>query len=105
MFRVKASRDWFRHEPAVDASLDIAPQFTGIPSTITPAGEPFVATVTATNQAPIPVLNASASLKAPAGWKVEQLSPERKHVLHHRTVGEGQVAGHATGGSRRGRTR
>ncbi len=81
MFTVKASRDWFRHEPAVDASLDIAPQFTGIPSTIVPAGEPFVAAVTATNQAPIPVLNASASFKAPAGWKVEQLSSERKHVL------------------------
>ncbi len=81
IFRVKASQDWYRYEPAIDTSLDISQQFAGIPSTITPAGEPFVATVTATNQAPIPLLNASTTFKAPVGWKVEKLSSERAPVL------------------------
>ncbi|RAS71402.1 alpha-galactosidase [Lentzea atacamensis] len=81
IFRVKASQDWYQHEPAIDTSLDIAQQYAGIPSTITPAGEPFVATVTATNQAPIPVLDASTTFRAPAGWKVEKLSSERAPVL------------------------
>ena len=81
IFRVKASQDWYRHEPAIDTSLDVEATVPGIPSTITPAGEPFVASVTATNQAPIPLLNASTSLVAPAGWKVEKLSSERAAVL------------------------
>ena len=81
IFRVKASQDWYRHEPAIDTSLDIAQRYEGIPGTITPAGEPFVATVTATNQAPIPVLNASTTFTVPAGWQVEQLSSERAPVL------------------------
>ncbi|WP_439659964.1 NPCBM/NEW2 domain-containing protein [Lentzea sp. HUAS TT2] len=81
IFRVKASQDWYRHEPAIDTSLDVAATVPGIPGTITPAGEPFVATVTATNQAPVPLLNASPSFAAPAGWKVEKLSAERAPVL------------------------
>ncbi|WP_328593174.1 NPCBM/NEW2 domain-containing protein [Lentzea tibetensis] len=81
MFRIKASQDWFRHEPSIDAAIDVAAPHQGIPGTIVPAGEPFTTTVTATNQAPIPVLDASVALKAPQGWKVERIKSERKHVL------------------------
>ncbi|MFD4674276.1 NPCBM/NEW2 domain-containing protein [Lentzea sp. NPDC058450] len=81
VFRVKASQDWYRHAPAVDTSVDVEASVPGVPGTITPAGEPFVATVTATNQAPIPLLNASTSFSAPAGWQVERLSSDRAPVL------------------------
>ncbi|GLZ33631.1 alpha-galactosidase [Lentzea sp. NBRC 105346] len=81
MFRIKASRDWFRHEPSIDAAVDVRTSFQGIPSTIVPAGEAFTVDVKATNQAPIPVLDASVSLSPPPGWKVERVQAGREHVL------------------------
>jgi alpha-galactosidase len=81
MLRIKAdSRDWLRRPAAVSFGLDL-PGMTGIPGSITPAGTPFTARATATNNGRLPVIGARLSLEAPKGWTATPLGPARTPVL------------------------
>ncbi|RZQ62903.1 alpha-galactosidase [Amycolatopsis suaedae] len=88
IFRVKADAlGWPLREPLVSAGLELTAPAPGVPGNLTPAGMPFDATVSVTNHAVVPVLRPRATLTAPAGWRVEQVSGPALPV-----VGTGQSA-------------
>nr|CTQ96402.1 Alpha-galactosidase precursor (EC 3.2.1.22) [Kibdelosporangium sp. MJ126-NF4] len=81
VYRV-SNGNWWSAQPLVSAGLDLGQAIPGIPGRITPAGETFEATVTATNHAVLPVINPRLRLAAPPGWRVEVVSRQEKWVLH-----------------------
>ena len=87
MFRVTTRGPWYLREPLVSAGLELKSPAPGVPGGITPAGKPFEATVSATNESRVPVFEPQVTLAAPDGWQVERLSVPRKPVL-----GTGDVA-------------
>jgi alpha-galactosidase len=52
-----------------------------VPGEITPAGKPFEVTVSATDEARVPVFDPRVTLTAPAGWRAEQVARPRTFVL------------------------
>jgi alpha-galactosidase len=82
MYRVDVNdHTWWRHAPATEFALDIPAPFAGVPGTVTPAGRPFTANVTAVNRGRLPVLNGKVRLQAAPGWRVEPLGPTGKPLL------------------------
>ena len=81
MFRVSRGGPWYRNAPLVSAGLELESPVAGVPGEITPAGKPFEVTVSATNQARVPVFDPRVTLTAPAGWRAEQLARPRQPVL------------------------
>ncbi|QFU93794.1 NPCBM/NEW2 domain-containing protein [Amycolatopsis sp. YIM 10] len=82
IYRIEVgAHDWARYEPLVSTGLEIAAHAPGVPGTITPAGQPFEVTVSATNHARVPVAGVRAELRAPDGWPVEQLAKPGKWLV------------------------
>jgi alpha-galactosidase len=82
MYRVKADgRGWVGKPSAVAFGLDLSSGKTGIPGSITPAGEPFTARATVTDNGRLPIPGARLSLDAPPGWRAEPLGRTRTPLL------------------------
>ncbi len=81
VYRVHAGGSWWRNAPLVSTGIELAPPVPGVPGEITPAGQPFEVTVSATDEARVPVFDPRVTLTAPAGWHVEQVTRPRAVVL------------------------
>ncbi|WP_410668640.1 NPCBM/NEW2 domain-containing protein [Amycolatopsis sp. cmx-4-68] len=81
VYRVHAGGAWLLDAPLVSTGIELAAPVPGVPGEITPAGKPFEVTVSATDEARVPVFDPRVTLTAPAGWRVEQLSRPRTFVL------------------------
>ncbi|WP_155549009.1 NPCBM/NEW2 domain-containing protein [Amycolatopsis camponoti] len=81
VYRVHAGGSWLRNEPLVRTGVELAAPVPGVPGEITPAGRPFEVTVSATDEARVPVFDPRVTLSAPAGWRVEQVARPRAFVL------------------------
>ncbi|MEU5257834.1 NPCBM/NEW2 domain-containing protein [Amycolatopsis sp. NPDC021455] len=81
VYRVHAGGAWWRNAPLVSTGIELAAPVPGVPGEITPAGKPFEVTVSATDEARVPVFDPRVTLTAPGGWRVEQLARPRKLVL------------------------
>jgi alpha-galactosidase len=82
MYRVRADgRDWVRQPPSAAFGLDLPSGKTGIPGSITPAGKPFAARATATNNGRLPIIDARLRLDTPQGWTAEPLGRTRTPLL------------------------
>jgi alpha-galactosidase len=81
LYRVHAGGAWPRNAPMVSTGLELAAPVPGVPGEITPAGKPFEVTVSATDEARVPVFDPRVTLTAPAGWRVEQPARPRTFVL------------------------
>ncbi|MDX3195506.1 NPCBM/NEW2 domain-containing protein [Streptomyces sp. MN03-5084-2B] len=81
VYRVHAGGSWWRHAPLVSTGVEVVPSVPGVPGEITPAGRPFEVTVSATDEARVPVFDPRVTLTAPAGWRVEQVARPRAVVL------------------------
>ncbi len=81
VYRVHAGGAWWRNAPLVSTGIELAAPVPGVPGEITPAGKPFEVTVSATDEARVPVFDPRVTLTAPDGWRVEQLARPRKFVL------------------------
>lgn len=80
VYRV-STKNWLHAQPLVSAGLTLGESTPGIPAKITPVGQAFEATVTATNHAVVPVINPRVRLTVPSGWRVEGVSRQQKWVL------------------------
>ena len=87
VYRVHAGGAWLKDAPLVSTGVELAAPVPGVPGEITPAGKPFEVTVSATDEARVPVFDPRVTLTAPAGWRVEQVARPRAFVL-----GTGDVA-------------
>ncbi len=81
VYRVHAGGSWWRNPPLVSTGIELASPVPGVPGEITPAGQPFEVTVSATDEARVPVFDPRVTLTAPAGWRVEQVARPRAFVL------------------------
>ncbi|WP_086839705.1 NPCBM/NEW2 domain-containing protein [Amycolatopsis kentuckyensis] len=81
VYRVHAGGSWWRNAPLVSTGVEVAAPIPGVPGEITPAGKPFEVTVSATDEARVPVFDPRVTLTAPAGWRVEQVARPRAVVL------------------------
>jgi alpha-galactosidase len=81
MYRVEADGRWWRASPLSEFALSIPSAFAGVPGTVTPAGRPFTADVTAVNRGRTPMLNSRVRVEAPRGWRVEPLGTTGEPVL------------------------
>ncbi|MEU4249528.1 NPCBM/NEW2 domain-containing protein [Amycolatopsis sp. NPDC026612] len=81
VYRVHAGGSWWRNAPLVSTGIELASPVPGVPGEITPAGQPFEVTVSATDEARVPVFDPRVTLTAPAGWHVEQVARPRAVVL------------------------
>jgi len=82
MYRVATDpHGWWRNPPAAEFALDLPTTFAGVPGTVTPAGRPFTATVTAVNRGRMPMLNGKVRIEAAPGWRVDPLGPTGKPLL------------------------
>ncbi|MGV9365879.1 NPCBM/NEW2 domain-containing protein [Amycolatopsis sp. NPDC003731] len=81
VYRVHAGGSWWRNAPLVSTGIELAAPVPGVPGEITPAGQPFEVTVSATDEARVPVFDPRVTLTAPAGWRVEQVARPRAVVL------------------------
>ncbi|MGW4524318.1 NPCBM/NEW2 domain-containing protein [Amycolatopsis sp. NPDC004378] len=81
VYRVHAGGAWLGDAPMVSTGVELAAPVPGVPGEITPAGKPFEVTVSATDEARVPVFDPRVTLTAPAGWRVEQLARPRAFVL------------------------
>ncbi|MEV6829835.1 NPCBM/NEW2 domain-containing protein [Amycolatopsis sp. NPDC051102] len=81
VYRVHAGGSWWRNAPLVSTGVEVVTSVPGVPGEITPAGKPFEVTVSATDEARVPVFDPRVTLTAPAGWRVEQVARPRKVVL------------------------
>jgi alpha-galactosidase len=89
VYRVHAGGSWWRNAPLVSTGIELASPVPGVPGEITPAGQPFEVTVSATDEARVPVFDPRVTLTAPAGTEGTTA------VLHggvtYRALGFGQV--------------
>ncbi|WIX87640.1 NPCBM/NEW2 domain-containing protein [Amycolatopsis sp. DG1A-15b] len=81
VYRVHAGGSWWRNAPLVSTGIELASPVPGVPGEITPAGQPFEVTVSATDEARVPVFDPRVTLTAPGGWHVEQVARPRAVVL------------------------
>ncbi|MGW5748785.1 NPCBM/NEW2 domain-containing protein [Amycolatopsis sp. NPDC003861] len=81
VYRVHAGGAWWRNAPLVSTGIELAAPAPGVPGELTPAGQPFEVTVSATDEARVPVFDPRVTLTAPAGWRVEQVARPRAVVL------------------------
>ncbi|MGW3999278.1 NPCBM/NEW2 domain-containing protein [Amycolatopsis sp. NPDC004772] len=81
VYRVHAGGAWWRNAPLVSTGIELAAPVPGVPGELTPAGQPFEVTVSATDEARVPVFDPRVTLTAPAGWRVEQVARPRAVVL------------------------
>jgi alpha-galactosidase len=82
LYRVKAAGDdWWREPPASDFGVNLPSVGTGVPGSVVPAGEPFIANLSVVNQGRLPMFDARFSFTPPPGWTVERLDPAGRRVL------------------------
>jgi alpha-galactosidase len=82
LYRVQVrSGDWWRQPPAAGFGVTLPSVGTGVPGSAVPAGQPFVAKVSVTNQGRLPMFDARFRFSAPAGWTVEPQNPSSRRVL------------------------
>ena len=82
LYRVQVQRDdWWRQPPAAGFGMTLPSVGTGVPGSVVPAGQPFVAKVSVANQGRLPMFDARFRFSAPAGWTVEPQNPSARQVL------------------------
>jgi alpha-galactosidase len=82
MYRVqRAARDWWQQPPAGDFGMTLPSVGFGVPGSVVPAGQPFVATLSVVNHGRLPMFDARFQFTAPAGWMVEPQNPPASRLV------------------------